>query len=237
MLELTTLMEESLSDAAKIAHLKGILASEELAAGLRDERADVRAAAMEVRDDALRELELLESGAYDIAVDAGMTAAAGLSSTKVANAQAAAAVAKTTRDNLAWDATAAGRAVGNSYARGLLQALNAVYAAAETLASQASGQLAPWHSPPRFGPLKNIDTDAQEIGQLWAENLGQGIADSWMPDVLMPPVPTVTPTTPGQGTGIGVPGSVTNNFNLNVTGAIRVDEARDAIDELRRLAN
>jgi hypothetical protein len=37
--------------------------------------------------------------------------------------------------------------------------------------------------------------------------------------------------------GLGAAPNVVNNYNLNVSGSIRVDEARDAIDELRRLAS
>src|SRR3990167_5123335 len=70
---LTDLMKDSLSDAAKIAYYKGVLASRQLAKGLRDERADVRSAAQQVRDDALAQLKLLESGVADAMVDTRTT--------------------------------------------------------------------------------------------------------------------------------------------------------------------
>jgi hypothetical protein len=73
MTALTDLMENELSDAAQVAYLKGVLASQELAAGLNDERASVRGAAMDVKNDALEQLNLIESGAADAAVNAGTT--------------------------------------------------------------------------------------------------------------------------------------------------------------------
>lgn len=92
MATLKELMNDEWDDASRIAYLKGVLASEELAAGLVDTNADVRGAAKQVKEDAERELQYLESGAYDAAVDAGVKVQVAFDQARVPVAQAAARV-------------------------------------------------------------------------------------------------------------------------------------------------
>jgi hypothetical protein len=176
MTELTDLMKNSLSDAAKIARLKGILASKELAAGLRDERADVRAAAMQIRDDALEQLQLLESGAADAAVDTGTTFAEQLRLQRVAAAEAAADIKRGVQGNMEFadEAGGWGSALVKAWADGVASQWNYAHAKAIYLGTSLSGPLK-GYSPPKEGPLKEIDVWGENIGKAWAGGLDKGI--------------------------------------------------------------
>ena len=157
MTQLTDLMENSLSDAAKIAKLKGVLASKELAAGLVDERADVRAAAKQVQDDALEQLQLLESGAYDAAVDSGTTLAEQLRLQREKVATATKEMVRGAKDNLEFsdEAYAAARATMQAWIDGIRSLLGTAQSLASTLPASLR--------PPGTGPMPTFATGAWDI--------------------------------------------------------------------------
>lgn len=170
---LVQLMDESLSDAEKIAHLRGVLASEELQRGLEDERADVRAKALAVQQDALDQLKLLESGAADAAVDAGTTFAEQLRLQKVAAGNAARDMARGALGAIeGTDWYGAGEDATLDFAAGAQShaAIQAVLAAGARVASTFGGFLE-GESPPPMGPLHHIDD--------WGVNLAETLADGF----------------------------------------------------------
>lgn len=226
MTELTDLMEESLSDAAKVAYLKGVLSSQELAAGLTDERADVRAAALALKQDAEDQLALLESGAADIAVDTGTALDANLRVQQGKVSGAAGYLRDSILSHMAVDATGIGINAINTYANGLanLAAIQRAIDAATWVRNKVGGVLAgagsPWY------------TLYREIGEMAARTFGQGLGGG-LGELSLPNMAAGVEL-PAMA-GATVPGGVVNNFNLHVSGRLDVDQAQDALDELRRL--
>ena len=143
---LTELMNDEWTDATREAYYAGILASQQLADGLADADADVRSAAIDVRNNAIRELDRLKHGAYD----------------------AAAAATGALRSGLTFNATGIGQGVVYSYASGIYSVAQAAVDAASYVRRRVSGVLAhagsPWY------------TGSRKIGEMVAKTYGQGIA-------------------------------------------------------------
>jgi len=180
MTELTDLMENSLSDAAKVAYFKGVLSSQKLADGLRDERADVRAAAMQVRDNALEQLELLESGAADAAVNAGTTFAEQLRLQAVAAGQAASDIKRGVQGNMEFadEAGLWGIDIADAWSAGLVSPVSLANASARARA--LAGAVSPYlegYSPPKEGPLKDIDRWGGNVIGAWIDSMLSRLGD------------------------------------------------------------
>lgn len=243
---LVDLMENSLSDAAKIAKLKGILASDELAAGLLDERADVRAAAMQLRDETIAQLELIESGAADAAVDTGTTFAYQLSQQEDEASRAAADIKRAVNLALATtgDPAAGGAAIINSWINSMEYTLAARKARFTLLVSRYSDILG--GSLPTAGPLQHPERGGRSIAEAWTENgLVRGLKDGW--NAVAAALPSLDPRmsglsmatamapagTPGLATAAGV---VENHWHLTVNGVPYTFNTRDefikALDDL-----
>jgi hypothetical protein len=248
MEELTTLMEESLSDAAKIAHLKGVLASKELAAGLRDERADVRAAALAVQADALEQLELLESGAADAAVDSGTTFAEQLRLQSGAAGRAAAEARRAASGALRSETEfrRAGEVDMAAYAAGLRAGGASARTAAQYALQLVRNQFAGSEPRDPQSPLRGITT-AFGFWDVFAGGLkgDRGVLD----DVLGRAAQALTMRPPqlalggvgaaGQAALGGVSGTgLTQQWILNVEGVPKtVGTKREAIEELEKLGD
>lgn len=172
MTALTDLMKNSLSDAAKIAYYKGVLGSKELARGLTDERADVRASAQAIKDEATYQLSLLTSGAADAAVNAGTTFAEQLRLQSVAAGTAAAALRLRAAKELQFDAGPIGARVGTSYMTGVISGVNAYLHQLLLTSGKVQGILAlagsPWYTHSRL--------IGHEVGRTWGEALNQSLA-------------------------------------------------------------
>jgi hypothetical protein len=135
------------------------------------------------------------------------------------------------RTKTAVDLTAAGRAASGTWMQGFV---STGYSAA---AGWLTGlkQMLVGNSPPPEGPLQDIDSGARAIGESWAESLAAGMASFSFPQNLETQLtPSVTPALPVTA-GAGVPGGTVNNYNLHVSGRLDVDQAKDALDEMRRL--
>jgi len=254
--ELTDLMENSLSDAAKIARLKGILSSKELAAGLRDERADVRASAMQIRDDALEQLQLLESGAADAAVDAGTTFAEQLRLQAVAAGQAANDIKRGVQGNLEFtdEATSWSEAVADAWSAGLSSPVSLANASARARA--LAGAVSPYlegYSPPKEGPLQHIDRWGGNIIGAWIDSMlsrlgdvtsaGSKIAERARAALSIDrlAVPAFALAAPGMGAAFGqdLPGAreIHYHYELTVDGMRKeADNRTDFMQELDALS-
>jgi len=178
---LTDLMENSLSDAAKMAYLRGVLADKELAKGLRDERADVRAAAMQVRDDAVHQLMLLESGAADAAVTGMTTFNEQIRLSAVDTGIAAAAVKQRAQAVLEFGDEAGrwGQTVARSFADAWPTQAAYLEHQVEDYLDGARGVLEGL-SPPKKGPLKDIDKWGASVARAWAKGFNS-VAGGFMP--------------------------------------------------------
>ena len=178
MEDLTGLMEDELSDAAQMAYLKGVLASQELANGLNDERASVRAAAAQIKADALEQLRLLESGAADAAVNAGTTFAEQLRLQRVAAGNAARDLARAATGMIAAeDWSGVGQRAGNSFAAGLTKATGSVAKAAQDLKNVAKHYLE-FAGSPAYTHSRQI---GEEVGESWAKGLASSLVK--LPDL------------------------------------------------------
>lgn len=225
MADLTALMEESLSDAAKMTYLKGVLSSEELAAGLVDERADVRAAAKELKEEAEYQLALLESGAADIAVDTGTSLDANLRVQQGKVSGAAGFLRDSMISHLGFDATSIGETVGRTYGDGLGAAYSYVFTTAEQLANAVRHHLRLEQSPPYVAAREY----GEKVAEFYGEGLEGGLGQLAMPNVLpSAPLPAMA--------GAGVAGGVTNQWILNVSGVPYSFNTKDdfirALDDL-----
>lgn len=176
---LTTLMNDEWTDASRVAYLKGVLTSEELQAGLVSEDADVRATAKQIKEDAEAELRLLESGAYDAAVDAGVSVQEGLRSQLENTGNAAAEVKSAAQNVLEFgdESDDWGRTSIEAWINGMREMWGAAHAAAIYLGTAVSGPLR-GESPPKEGPLHEIDRWGAAVGEAYAQNLLDGIADT-----------------------------------------------------------
>jgi hypothetical protein len=199
---LKELMTDEWDDAARIAYLKGVLSSEELAAGLISEDADVRSAAIDIRNNALRELQRLESGAYDAGAYAGNRAASGLRSTSPAVTAAAGTVRGDALRGLYLDATATGKNVGQTYANGLTSSKAIVIAAAKALSLPVMRVLAMAGSPDY--------THSREIGERVGETWGEGLRNAL---VRLPSMAGFLPDG-GSEFGLSTAGAATGSGSL-----------------------
>lgn len=123
--DLKDLMANSLSDSKKIAKLEGILASKELAAGLKDKRYDVRAAARQLQEDTRAELRKLKSGAADAAANGADSYAEWLERRKARVARAAQGLQQAAHNNLEFDASDAGKTAADTYIQGMATGIRA----------------------------------------------------------------------------------------------------------------
>lgn len=252
---LSELLTDEWTDAARIAYLEGqlIIAEEGLAAGMEQGDSAAVSAAQEAVDLITKELAVLKSNAYAEANAAGISVAEAIRQQQVNAGNAARDLKRATISGLqegVEEAGTAGRSIGNSWINALTQALRDGWYAMYLETNRIRNLMG--HSLPTEGPLQHPDRGGTSIGQAWAGALIASIQDA-TPNVVdafggitgaltdnLPrwDVPQVLPMdarAPQVPTGAVAPGGTVNNYNLHVSGRLDVDEAQDALDELRRL--
>jgi uncharacterized phage infection (PIP) family protein YhgE len=166
MEQLTEDMANELDDAVRLAYLKGLLVSDELAAGLNDSRDVVQAQAQETQRLILAEIGQIESGAGQIAIDAGVSLVTGLRMAQAPALAAAHDLARGIHGNLAGiDAYPAGLSIGSSWIYGITQGIR--------MGTQAMLDQIAWikrvtgGSLPTAGPLQHPETGGRSIAKAW----------------------------------------------------------------------
>lgn len=188
----------------KLAYYHGILTSRQLAAGLKDARPEVRAEAQQVRQNALDQLALLQSGAAQVAVNTGVSLDEGLRQQRAKVGSAAAALAQRAKDMLKFpdkgpdSPYAWGSAIAKAWANGVASQWGYAHAKAIYLGTSLTGPLQ-GYSPPREGPLRNIDKWGENIGKAWAGGLGRGAGLSGLLGGRSPLVPAMAAVGGGGG--------------------------------------
>jgi hypothetical protein len=229
MQTLTDLMNDKWTDASRIAYYKGILTSQELANGLRSQDADVRSAAEKVKSDAEYQLRLLETGAADIAAQTGVNLSTGLNRATQPAAQAAAAMRGAINKILA-DQTGVreGAAnVGTAWADALAARLNGDrWKVAQALYGYKVMLIG--LSPPKEGPLKDIDTGAYNIGKSWHDNFNRGLGGD--DDLNLPTIPDLAP---GGGVAGGAAGGMGTGGVLELHAHLYLD-GKEIAEEVSR---
>jgi hypothetical protein len=226
MKTLTDLMTDKWTDASRIAYYKGILTSGELARGLRSGDADVRSQAEYVKANALTQLELLQSGAADIAARTGVTLADGLTQALVPVATAAAGLRlRAIKElDLTPDLSTGGYNAGTAWIAALAASVDyhrylVLNALARLKASMAG------FSPPKEGPLKDIDKGGFNVGKAWMMGLAKGMGGG----LSLPKIPGMS----GGGMGSGGGGGMGQTININIAQGAFIDGP--SVDKLATL--
>ena len=239
MEQLRTDITDEVDNAARLAYLKGLLISPELADGLKDSRPVVRAQAQETQRVILAEIETIESGAQDAAVNAGTNLAEGLRSTKVAAGAAAGEVAQNVQSQLEGvDAYTSGQNVGYAFANGLGSAQTYLEDKAYNLAHYGTRFLR-GESPPKEGPLKEIDVWGRNVGEAWSGSFLEGLGLTGLSGSLSGLASALRPSMSmgSLGGAGGVGGGQTINYNLSVNGVqYEVKSAAEALETLQALS-
>lgn len=174
--ELRTMMDHELSTTARIARLRGILTSEELADGLKSKDPYVRARAREIQQSARQELRELKTGAADAAADGGDAYADFLKRKQAKVARVAKDLAQEAKNMLEFDASDAGDTVGTTWVNGLAIGIRAgvgvindaiLYAKINSIGG----------SLPKSGPLaaRELDSAAKSVADYYTTSLSRNL--------------------------------------------------------------
>lgn len=242
--ELTEVAVNSVSDLAERQKIEGILASEELTDALNSDSLRTRLLAQELVADLVSDYELLAPGA----LAAGETVNPNLADGIYDNIGLATAAGEAVVDaagnplvDTGW-AYEGGRNVGVAWANGLRSTKDWVNLVAWEVAAAADPAL---HglSPPKEGPLRNIDEWGENIGRAWAEGLGAAAPWVAMQSRSLAGAAAGALTTgisPGVGApmagAVATPVGVGNTYIVNVNGVQRtVKSEEEAMQALRDL--
>lgn len=133
-----------------------------------------------------------------------------------------------------------GRRIGSAWGGGLTSGLRDGLAGVTTVLGRY-GRFLEGSSPPKEGPLRQIDKWGEAIGRAWREGLGRGMSPGALLGAIGGPQMAlaragagVTPPTPVPGASSS---SVEYHYHLSVAGKpIETGDAWDEIDALSRMA-
>lgn len=166
-------MHDALDPAKEEAWLTGKLTSQKLQNGLASENPFVRQAAIDTRDALQKQLDDLHTLGQTDGADLGAGVVAGVDS-KTSKVTAAASDYGDQVSRLKWSTW--GQNVGQTYGEGIAAGINGVNFTGKInhLLDLVRG-----FSPPRAGPLRDIDRWGQNVGRAWAAGFEAGV----VPDV------------------------------------------------------
>lgn len=203
----------------------------DIADALEAGRSAVAAAAQDLKDAMEGELDPIDEIAALQGQLAGEDLAAGLKSKDPIVRLRAQELYQTIQNRLSQlGAYSWGSNIAKAWADGLASRWGYAHAKAVYLGTAVSGPLE-GYSPPKEGPLKDIDKWGANVGQAWADGLTSA-ANAGIVNLASPSLPpmSMAGAIPGVAAGTSIV------YELNVNGVQRtVDSAEQAIDELNAM--